>query len=64
MTKEELEIQADLLSSIVFKKGILPPNIIIELTYLKYSKELCKNTKVKDLATDRLEQHNITGRWH
>jgi hypothetical protein len=64
MTKEELEIQADLLSSIVFKKGILPPNILIELTYLKYSKGLCKNTKVKDLATDKLEQHNVTGRWH
>jgi hypothetical protein len=64
MTKEELEIQADLLSSIVFKKGILPPNILIELTYLKYSKGLCKNTKVKDLATVKLEQHNVTGRWH
>jgi hypothetical protein len=64
MTREELEIRADLLSSIVFKKGILPPNILIELTYLKYSKGLCKNTKVKDLAIEKLEQHNVTGRWH
>ncbi len=64
MTREELEIHADLISSIVFKKGILPPNILIELTYLKYSKGLCKNTKVKDIATDKLAQHNATGRWH
>jgi len=64
MTKEELEIHADLLSSIVFRKGTLPPNTLIEITYLKYSKGLCKNTKVKDLAIEKLEQHNITGRWH
>ncbi len=30
MSREELEIHADLLSSIVFRKGILPPSTLIE----------------------------------
>ena len=33
LTKHELEIQADYLSSIVFRKGILPPNTLIKLTF-------------------------------
>ena len=33
LTKNELEIHADFLSSIVFRKGILPPNTLIKLTF-------------------------------
>ncbi len=64
MTREELEIHADLLSSIVFKKGTLPPNTLKELTHLKFSKGLCNNYKVKDLAMEKLEHNNATRRWH
>jgi len=64
ISREELEIHADLLSSIVFRKGTLPPNTLIELTHLKYSKGICKNSKVKELAKTKLENHNATGRWH
>jgi hypothetical protein len=64
MSRDELIIHAYLLSSIVFKKGILLPNIPIELTYLEYNKGICKNTRVKDLAKNKVEQHNVTGRWH
>ena len=64
MTREELEIHADLLLSILFKKGTLPPNTLIELTYLKFSKGLCKKYKVKDLAMEKLEHNNATRRWH
>jgi hypothetical protein len=64
MSKEELEILADLLSSIVFRKSMLPPNILIELTYLKYSKAISKNHKVIELAKTKLDNHNVTGMWH
>ena len=64
MSREELEIHADLLSSIVFRKGILPPSTLIELTYLKYSKGICKYNKVKELANNKRENHNATGMWH
>jgi hypothetical protein len=33
LTKEELEIHADLLSSIIFRKSPLPPTTLIELIY-------------------------------
>ena len=64
MSKEELEIHADLLSSIVFRKSMLPPNILIELTYLKYSKGLCRNNKVKEMARAMIGNHNTNGTWH
>jgi hypothetical protein len=64
MSSEELEIHADLLSAIVFRKGILPPNTLIELTYLKFSKGLCKNNKVIELALTKLEHRHATRRWY
>jgi hypothetical protein len=63
-SRDELEIRADLQSTIVFRKGILPPNTLIDLTYLKFSKGLCKNNNVKELAKEKIEHHNATGRWH
>jgi len=63
-SREELEIRADFLSAIVFRKGNLPPNTLINMTYLKYSKGLCKNNKVKELAKDKIEHYNNTGRWY
>jgi len=62
--REELEIRADFLSAIVFRKGNLPPNTLINMTYLKYSKGLCKNNKVKELAQQKIEHYNNTGRWN
>ena len=62
--REELEIRADFLSALVFRKGILPPNTLINMTYLKYSKGLCKNNKVKELAQEKIEHHNTTSRWY
>jgi hypothetical protein len=61
MSREDVVIHADLLSSIVFRKSTLPPNTLIELTYLKYSEGICKNYKVKELAKTRLDNHNLTG---
>jgi hypothetical protein len=51
LTREEFEIHAHLLSSIVFRKGTLPPNTLIESTLLKHSKIVCRNEKVKEMAT-------------
>ena len=64
LTKEELEIHADLLSSIVFRKNTLPPTTLIELTYLKYSKGLCRNNKVKEMARAMIDNHNTNGTRH
>jgi hypothetical protein len=64
MSREELEIHADLLSTIVFRNGILPPNILIELKYLKFRKGICKNNKVIELALAKPEHHNATRRWY
>jgi hypothetical protein len=63
-SREELEIRADLLSAIIFRKGNLPPNTLINMTYLKFSKGLCRNKKVSELAKRKIEYHISTGRWN
>jgi len=64
LTKEEFEIHADILSSIVFRKSKLPPNnTLIELTYLKYRKGVCRNNTVKDVAKAKIGKPNTTGAW-
>jgi len=45
LTKDELEIHADFLSSIVLRKGILPPNTLIKLTFDKYKKAFVRAAK-------------------
>ena len=62
-SREELEIHADLLSSIVVRKSTLPPSTLIELTYLIYIIGICKNNKVKELGKTKLDNHNATGTW-
>ena len=64
LTRVEFEIHADLLSSIVFRKSTLPPNTLIELTHLKYSKGVCRNNKVKEMAKVMINNYNATGLWH
>jgi hypothetical protein len=64
LTKEELEIHADLLLSIVFRKSTLQPTTLIELTYLKYSKGLCRNSKIKEMAKSMIDNHKTNGSWH
>ena len=64
ITREEFEIHAHLLSSIVFRKGTLPPNTLIESTLLKYRKGVCRNIKVQEMATAIIDNHNTTGQWH
>jgi hypothetical protein len=64
LTKEELKMHADLLSSIVFRKNTLPTTTLMELTYLKYSKGLCRNNKIKDIAKSVIDNYNSNGIWH
>jgi hypothetical protein len=64
LTKEELEIYGALLSSIVFRKSTQLPTTLLELTYLKYSKGLCRNSKVKEMAKSIIDKYNTNGRLH
>ena len=64
LTKAELQMHADLLLSIVFRKSALPPTTLIELTYIKYSIGLCRNNKVKEMARTMIDNHNTNGTWH
>jgi len=45
LTKDELEIHADFLFSILLRKGILPPNTLIKLTFDKYKKAFVRAAK-------------------
>ncbi len=61
LTKEQIEIRVDFLSSIAFRKRVLPPNTLIEITYKKYSNGICRNHKVRELAKIKINNYCIKG---
>jgi hypothetical protein len=56
LCKSELEIQCDLISSIVFKTNTLPPDILVCSTLEKYAKGFANNNKVTKKAEKYLNQ--------
>jgi len=58
-----LEIRADLINELVFRKRQLPPEILIETTFNKFAKGLSKNTSITKFATEKLALYRFTGRW-
>ncbi len=58
-----LEIRADLVNELVFRKRQLPPEILIETTFNKFAKGLSKNNSITKFATEKLALYHFTGRW-
>ncbi len=46
----ELEILAEFLSELVFRKKVIPPSILVRNIYRSYADGLCRNKSVKQLA--------------
>jgi hypothetical protein len=55
----EMEIRADIISSLVFRKQMTQPDILITATMLKYSNALCNNRNVITAAQNWIARH----RW-
>ncbi len=46
----EIEIMAEILSELVFRKKVIPPNILIRNIYKNYAEGLCRNKSMTQLA--------------
>jgi hypothetical protein len=55
----ELELRADLISSIVFRKQILEPQVLIHTTVTKFSRGLSRTKGVTQYATELLTRYGL-----
>jgi endonuclease/exonuclease/phosphatase (EEP) superfamily protein YafD len=62
--KVNIEIISQFLSEIVFRKKVLPIDVLIRTIYTSFSKGLCRNKKVIDRANLALNSFQITGIWN
>jgi hypothetical protein len=59
----ELEIMADLISSLVFRKQVLPPDVLIRSTVYKFKEGLSKYERTRKLAANMVNRYEIIGQW-
>ncbi len=64
LSSTQLEIAADIVSEVVFKKKVLPPTILIKNIYSAYAVGKCQKNSVMKLANNVLQMYNNTGSWH
>ncbi len=50
LTRSELEIRSDILSYLVFRQRILPPDVLVRTTLRKYADGIIANDKIKKTA--------------
>jgi hypothetical protein len=60
----KLEIIADIISEIVFRKKIMPPETMLRMIYTTYANGKCRREKVTTLAVTVLSLYNSTRQWH
>jgi exonuclease III len=60
----ELEIRAEFISEIVFRKQNIPPDRLISKIMTAFSKGLSRNARVTRLAKNLVDFHAITGTWY
>jgi len=63
LTTSELEIMAELISSLVFRKQVLPPEVLIRTTIYKFKNGLSKQVKTQALANTMVDRYELIGQW-
>ncbi len=59
----ELEIIAEVISALVFRKQILPPDVLIRSTIYKFKEGLSKQSKTQSLAANMADRYELSGQW-
>jgi len=60
----EFEIRASLLETVVFRKQVTPPEIVLANTFSKYARGLGTSKKTIDFAKMKNSIKSTTGRWY
>jgi len=63
ITAGELEILSELISALVFRKQVLPPEVLIRTTIYKFKNGLSKQGKTCALATSMMDRYELLGQW-
>ncbi len=63
LSLSELEIRAELISSLVFRKKVIPPEVLIRSVLISFQKGLSGRTKTRDYAEGIVERYELTGQW-
>jgi hypothetical protein len=63
LSLSELEVRAELISVLVFRKKVIPPEVVIRSTMMMFHKGLSGRLKTKDYASAMVARYEITGQW-
>jgi hypothetical protein len=63
MSKHEFEIRAELINQLVFRKKILPPEVLVRVVITSFKKGLSKSKGLQDHAASLISHRDITGQW-
>ncbi len=58
------EILSQFLSELVFRKKILPMDVLVRMIYTTFANGLSKNKKVSEKAKHIINTFQLTGTWH
>jgi hypothetical protein len=58
-----VEIRAEIISQLVFRKKVLPPEVLVRGTMSSFSKGLSKSKGLKEYAKLIIERYEQTGQW-
>ncbi len=63
LTKYELEVRAEIISRLVFRKKTVPPDVLIKAVVNSFKKGLSRTKGLKEAAALMVEQYEISGQW-
>jgi hypothetical protein len=63
LSLSELEVRAELISILVFRKKVIPPEVVISSTMVMFQKGLSGHLKTGDYANAMVTRFQITGQW-
>ncbi len=63
MSRIEMEIRAEILSHLVFRKKVLAPDILIKMVMKSFEKGLSRSKGVTEHAKMVCSRQELTGQW-
>jgi hypothetical protein len=63
LSLSELEVRAELISMLVFRRKVLPPEVLIRSVLTLFQKGVSGRVKTREYAQHRVEMYEITGQW-
>jgi len=64
LNQVELEVMADIISEVMFRKKVLPPTILLKTIFVSYANGKCRRSAVTRYAQTKVSIYNNTGSWH